>query len=160
MYYQGSYRSPLGVLGLVCDEEALAALWFPTQAAFSGDAQWMPEHPVLVACYQWLDGYFSGRAMEPLPVHPRGTPFQMLMWQLLAEVPWGETTTYGTLAKAAARRLGKNRMSAQAVGGAVGRNPIAIVLPCHRVLGVGGELTGYTGGLDIKKALLTVEGWR
>lgn len=161
-HYTTQYSSPLGDMGLACSETALVALWLPGQRPFQGAAQVLSsprEHPVLSMTAQWLDRYFAGEhpSAQELPLHPEGTPFQKLVWANLSIVPYGRTTTYGTLAKNAARALGKPRMSAQAVGGAVGANPIAILIPCHRCLGADGSLTGYAGGLHLKKALLALE---
>ncbi len=116
------------------------------------------EAPILRDAKRWLDIYFSGK--EPtfrLPLHPIGTDFQMSVWELLADIPYGETVTYRQLAEQLARARGIAKMSAQAVGGAVGKNKIAILLPCHRVIGTDGSLTGYAGGLDRKLALLRLE---
>lgn len=118
------------------------------------------EHPVLCETRRWLDLYFSGKdpGFVP-PLHLTGTPFRMQVWKLLLAVPYGRTTTYGELAKKAAGKMGLERMSAQAVGGAVGHNKIWIIVPCHRVLGADGSLTGYAGGIDKKALLLKLEGW-
>lgn len=103
---------------------------------------------------RWLDVYFTGREPDfTPPLHPAGSSFRQAVWQLLLEIPYGQTTTYGALAK----RLNAGRMSAQAVGGAVGHNPISIIVPCHRVVGTNGSLTGYAGGLDRKIRLLEME---
>ena len=103
---------------------------------------------------RWLDVYFTGREPDFTPLlHPTGSSFRQTVWQLLLEIPYGQTTTYGALAK----RLNAGRMSAQAVGGAVGHNPISIIVPCHRVVGTSGSLTGYAGGLDRKIKLLEIE---
>lgn len=162
-FYTASYHSPLGDIGLACSEEALVCLWLPGQRAFGEKSRQLAfpgEHPILSQTARWLDRYFAGERVPAaeLPLRPQGTAFQELIWQLLLEIPYGETTTYGTLAKLAAERLGKARMSAQAVGGAVGANPIAIIIPCHRCLGAGDTLTGYAGGLHLKRALLALEG--
>ena len=149
------YASPLGGITLASDGEALIGLWFDGQAHFGpGLSERAAEGalPVFDEARRWLELYFSGR--EPgftPPVAPRGTAFQKRVWAALAEIPYGQTTTYGALAG----RLGS---SARAVGGAVGRNPVSLIVPCHRVLGAGGSLTGYAGGLDRKRALLALEG--
>ncbi|MBO5604854.1 MAG: methylated-DNA--[protein]-cysteine S-methyltransferase [Acidaminococcaceae bacterium] len=108
----------------------------------------------------WFDLYFSGKKPDPrvLPLAPRGSEFRQMVWQELLEIPYGKTTTYGAIAGNVARKLHKEKMSAQAVGGAVGHNPVAIIIPCHRVVGSNGSLTGYAGGLDIKYKLLRHEG--
>ena len=115
--------------------------------------------PILEQTKNWLDRYFAGQAPSPdeLPLRPEGTPIRRLVWKLLLEIPYGETVTYGDLAKKAACRLGKAAMSAQAVGQAVGRNPIAIIIPCHRCMGSDGSLTGYAGGVHYKQFLLALE---
>lgn len=106
---------------------------------------------------KWLDAYFAGAVLDPPPLKWAGTPFQELVWRLLLEIPYGESTTYGALARKAAALSGKARMSAQAVGQAVGKNPLCLIIPCHRVLGSKGELTGYAWGLERKQALLALE---
>ena len=115
--------------------------------------------PILRKAARWLDDYFAGRmpAIMVLPLSPQGTEFRRLVWYLLCQVPYGKTTTYGELAREVEARTGK-KMSAQAIGGAVGHNPISIIIPCHRVLGAKGQVTGYAGGVDKKIALLHLEG--
>ncbi len=144
---------------LASTADALTGAWFARQKHFPRAAlQWLqaPAPPVLHAACRWLDDYFAGRRpdIEKIPLAPFGTPFQQRVWALLRDIPYGRTTTYGALA----RRLAPQRMAAQAVGGAVGRNPVAIFIPCHRVLGSGGALTGYAGGLERKQRLLLHEG--
>ena len=158
MFYQTVYPSPLGEITLVCDGEALLSLSLPGQREFPRTAR-VGEHPILTQTKAWLDAYFAGNAPSPaaLPLRPEGTEFRRLIWGLLLEIPYGKTVTYGALAKKAAEILGKPRMSAQAVGQAVGSNPIAIVIPCHRVVGADGSLTGYAGGIHYKRALLQLE---
>ena len=160
MYYKTAYPSPLGTLELVCDECALIRLTLPGQEVLEGGAG---EHPILDRTKIWLDRYFAGENPDPteLPLAPRGTPFRELIWKLLLQIPYGQTVSYGALAKQAAAALGKPRMSAQAVGQALRHNPIPIIIPCHRVVGADGSLTGYAGalegGLGIKRALLELE---
>lgn len=158
MYYKTRYPSPLGPITLVCSDDALVHLSLPGQKDFCGEAV-EETHRILEAAARWLDRYFAGQAPEPreLPLAPMGTAFRRLVWELLLDIPYGKTAAYGEIAKLAAVHLGKVRMSAQAVGQAVGANPIAIVIPCHRVLGSDGSLTGYAGGLHYKKALLELE---
>lgn len=123
-----------------------------------------PEHiqketATLAEVKRWLDIYFSGREPDFLPpLHPLGTPFRRAVWELLLQIPYGRTVTYGELARRLAAKQGLVHMSAQAVGGAVGHNPISILIPCHRVVGSGGNLTGYAGGIDKKVRLLELEG--
>ena len=155
MLYTARYSSPLGALSLSCDDAGLTGIYFDRPAA--GPAA--PNCPCLRETIRWLDRYFAGQDPGPLPpLHAQGTPFQRAVWALLREIPYGQTTTYGARAAHIAAQAGRARMSAQAVGGAVGRNPISILVPCHRVLGAGGNLTGYAGGLERKVRLLALEG--
>ena len=153
MTFFANYISPLGNILLAADDEGLTSLGF----AEKKDAV-SRSHPTLREATRWLDIYFSGKnpGFTP-PLHLLGTPFQMDVWRLLLDIPFGKTTTYGALAKELARRRGIRRMAAQAVGGAVGRNPIALIVPCHRVIGADDSLTGYGGGLDKKARLLALE---
>lgn len=145
------YDSPLGALWLTGHDDILTGLSFEE---LRGD--YKPGD--FRAVRHWLDDYFRGIPREmDFPMDPAGTPFQKLIWSFLLEIPYGETVTYGDLAKRAAKAMGKGKMSAQAVGQAVGRNPIAILIPCHRVVGVKGKLTGYAYGLDRKVWLLKQE---
>ncbi len=155
------YQSPLGEMTLIADEDALVGLWFEGQRhaprLCANDAI-QRATPILEQTKAWLDLYFSGT--EPpftIPVRPNGTAFQRDAWRLLAEIPYGQTITYGELARRLAWMRGVTRMSAQAVGGAVGRNPIALLIPCHRVIGTDGNLIGYAAGIEKKAALLELE---
>jgi methylated-DNA-[protein]-cysteine S-methyltransferase len=108
---------------------------------------------------RWLDAYFSGEKLSvDFPLNPQGTPFRKAIWDLLLQIPYGTLTTYGDIAAKAAKQRGLSSLSAQAVGGAIGHNPVSILIPCHRVIGVTGNLTGYAGGLEKKRALLKLEG--
>lgn len=161
MAFSAQYASPLGPILLASDGQALTGLWFVGQKYFPAAA--MPRREELApfaAAQKWLDSYFSGARPDPraLPLAPAGSNFRQLVWSLLLDIPYGGTSTYGALAKEAAQRLGLASMSAQAVGGAVGHNPISLIIPCHRVLGTDGSLTGYAGGLDKKRWLLRHEG--
>lgn len=162
MEYTGAYTSPLGELLLACGETGLTGIWFVGGKFFArglDPAHEERETPVLACARRWLDIYFSGREPDFMPpLHPSGTAFQRQVWALLEEIPYGRTATYRDLAEKIAAAQGLERMSAQAVGGAVGRNPISILIPCHRVVGSDGGLTGYAGGLDRKAALLVREG--
>ena len=164
MYYQTKYSSPLGEITLASDGESLVGLWFVGQKYYGGSVhgEMLPKDdlPVFAAAKDWLDRYFAGERPEihELPLAPIGGAFRQKVWKLLCEIPYGEVTTYGTLAKKIAALEGKSSMSAQAVGGAVGHNPISIMIPCHRVVGANGSLTGYAGGIERKTALLTLEG--
>lgn len=165
MYYGMHYnKSDLGDIFLASDEENIVGLWIGEQKYIHNT---MPKGiverndiPVLLQGVKWLDDYFTGKKPEisDLPLAPIGGEFKQCIWKILTEIPYGETITYGVVAKEAARRMGKSRMSAQAVGGAVGHNPISIIIPCHRVVGVNGNLTGYAGGIEKKVALLKHEG--
>lgn len=162
MTYTQPYHSPLGGMLLAADELGLTGLWFDGQKYFA-DA--LPREHVqretaaLAETKRWLDVYFSGKEPEFLPpLHPMGSPFRQAVWELLLQIPYGRTVTYGDLARQLAERQGLAHMSAQAVGGAVGHNHISILIPCHRVVGSDGSLTGYAGGIDRKIRLLELEG--
>jgi len=161
MKWECSIRTPLGEMIARLEQDELCGLWFVGQKYAPDDVEDRkqdPDHPVFVTLRSQLTAYFAGqlRAFD-MPLAPRGTPFQMAVWALLRTIPSGETTTYGALARRLAEQREGRIPSAQAVGGAVGRNPIAIIIPCHRVVGANGSLTGYAGGLDRKAALLTLE---
>lgn len=163
-YYTTQYKSPVGPLTLACDGENLTGLWMEGQKYYGGahPEALTPgeEYPVLAQTRQWLDRYFAGErpAIGELPLAPAGSPFRQMIWKLLCEIPYGQVTTYGELAAKAAKNMGRTTMSGQAVGGAVGHNPISIVIPCHRVVGASGSLTGYAGGISKKLCLLRHEG--
>ena len=150
------YPSPVGELTIASDGESIVGLWLEGQKYFSATLNGEvteKELPVFDEARRWLDIYFSGR--EPqfmLPLAPRGSELRRAVWAQLLKIPYGETATYGDIAK----RLG-GKSSARAVGGAVGHNPISIIIPCHRVVGANGSLTGYAGGVDKKKQLLRLE---
>lgn len=162
MQYTADYQSPLGKILLAADGIGLTGVWFEGQKYFPAQGcteSVISETPVLTSAKRWLDIYFSGK--EPcfdLPLHFAGTDFQNEVWKLLCTIPYGKTMTYGEIARKLAEKRGIARMSAQAVGGAVGRNKISIIVPCHRVIGSDGSLTGYAGGIDKKKTLLRLEG--
>lgn len=162
-YASRSYDSPLGAITLAAGADGLKGLWFDDGRYFGGtlDAPMEPgENAHLDAACAWLDEYFAGGAPDParLTLAPIGGAFRQTVWQLLCEIPRGEVRTYGEVAHDAAKRLGKERGSARAVGGAVGHNPISIIVPCHRVVGAHGNLTGFGGGIRRKLALLELEG--
>ena len=162
MEYAAAYSSPLGEILLAADEVGLTGLWFAGAKYAPQDLAWengAGENDPLIQAKRWLDVYFSGREPDfTPPLHMVGTPFQLAVWELLRGIPSGGTTTYGALAVQLARQRGLERMSAQAVGGAVGHNKISLIVPCHRVVGADGSLTGYAGGVDKKTALLRLEG--
>ncbi len=159
--YISYYSSPLGKIVLAADEIGLTGLWFKGQKHFALYLDKIHEEkelPIFTKAKEWLDIYFSGDDPDfKLPLHFIGTPFQNEVWEILYSIPYGKTMTYGEIAKILADRRGIKQMSAQAVGGAVGRNEISIIVPCHRVLGANGSLTGYAGGIDKKIALLRLE---
>ena len=160
MDYTYRRASPLGPILLASDGEALTGLWFEGQKHFGSTLGAEHEEralPVFDETARWLDLYFAGRRPDfTPPLRLRGTAFQREVWELLPAVPYGETVTYGQLAAILARRRG-TPVPARAVGSAVGRNPVSLIVPCHRVLGADGSLTGYAGGLDRKRSLLDLE---
>ena len=163
MYYSTTYSSPIGVLTLACDGCSLVGLWIENQKYHGGTlAGKMTEEDdisVFEDTKNWLDCYFSGEKpdISKLPLAPIGGEFRQAVWKILCEIPYGEVVTYGDIAKQVAKKMNKKSMSAQAVGGAVGHNPISIIIPCHRVVGTGGSLTGYASGIDRKIKLLELE---
>lgn len=167
MEFFTTQSTPLGPILLASDGVSLTGAWFqgqkydPTARVQAGAVR--RELLLFRRTADWLAAYFAGARppADAIPLSPQGTAFQKLVWQLLSEIPYGETVSYGQLAGIAAQRLGRAHMSAQAVGSAVGRNPISILIPCHRVLGADGSLTGYAGGLERKRWLLIHEGaWK
>lgn len=162
MQYISHYKSPLGNILLAADDIGLTGLWFEGQkyyALYLNREHEEKELSVFEQTKKWLTIYFSGK--EPdfrLPLHFIGTDFQNEVWKILYTIPYGQTVTYGEVAKLLAEKRGIKRMSAQAVGGAVGHNEISIIVPCHRVIGTSGSLTGYAGGITKKIALLKLEG--
>ena len=155
------YLSPFGGITLAACGDALTGLWFDGQKYYGetlrGPAE-EKELKIFEDAFRWLDIYFSCRVPDFTPkLLLRGTPFRKAVWNILLEIPYGETVTYGSIAAGAAQRLGLQSMSAQAVGGAVGHNPISLIIPCHRVVGADGSLTGYAGGIDKKDRLLQLE---
>ena len=161
MEYTGRYQSPLGGITLASDGKALTGLWFDGQKYYGdtlSEEREERELPVFEEAGRWLDCYFSGNIPDFMPaLSPKGSGFRQTVWNILKEIPYGQTTTYGEIAKKIAEQKGLKSMSAQAVGGAVGHNPISIIIPCHRVLGSDGSLTGYAGGIEKKIKLLTIE---
>ncbi len=164
MYYSTTYQSPIGIITLACDGESLAGLWIKGQK-YHGDT--IPEKmtersdlPIFDKAKKWLDRYFAGEkpAISELKLSPVGGEFRQRVWSILCEIPYGKVITYGDIAAKIAKKMNRESMSSQAVGGAVGHNPISIIIPCHRVVGSSGSLTGYAGGIDIKIKLLELEG--
>ena len=164
MVYASRYESPVGVLLLAERSGKLIGVWIEGQKYFLGSMRRQTlefaDTPILLQTKRWLDRYFNGEQpqISELPLAPEGSSFRNAVWQALCEIPYGETVTYGDIAQRIAERLGLSSMSAQAVGGAVGHNPISIIIPCHRVVGANGSLTGYAGGIQKKIQLLALEG--
>lgn len=162
MQYTDYYESPLGKILLAAEADGLTGLWFVGDRHYAenlAEERAEKETKILRRAKEWLDVYFAGK--EPNftpPLKMSGSPFQMAVWKILTEIPYGTTTTYGEIAKKIAQQRGVRQMSAQATGGAVGHNAISVIVPCHRVIGSGGNLTGYGGGVDKKWKLLRLEG--
>ncbi|WRS30629.1 methylated-DNA--[protein]-cysteine S-methyltransferase [Actinomycetaceae bacterium MB13-C1-2] len=166
MYYSTNYASPIGPLTLACDGDGqnLVGLWRQGQKYYG---RGIPEAmlarddiALLDDVKAWLDRYFANQRPEiaELSLAPIGGAFRQGVWEILCGIPYGEVVTYGQIAKQMAARANRESMSSQAVGGAVGHNPISIIIPCHRVVGANGSLTGYAGGIDTKIRLLELEG--
>lgn len=164
MFFSANYASPLGALTLVSDNDSIIGAWFEGQKYFAatakGDIEEKPGLSVLVQAGQWFDSYFAGEKppISALPLAPQGGEFRKAVWDILCDIPYGQCLTYGEIAKKMAVAMNKKSMSSQAVGGAVGHNPISIIIPCHRVVGANGNLTGYAGGIERKVKLLELEG--
>lgn len=158
------YESPIGRMLLAADGDALVGLWLEGQKYFGdslhGGHREQDDFPVLLQAKDWLDRYFAGEKprITELKLAPAGSAFRKAVWERLCRIPYGEVTTYGQIARQIAATYGKDSMSSQAVGGAVGHNPISVIIPCHRVVGATGSLTGYAGGIAKKIHLLTHEG--
>ena len=161
MQYTSSYHSPLGDILLAADETGLCGLWFEGQKYFAlglDKVYQEKEIPLFDHVRQWLDLYFSGKNPGfSVPLHLVGTCFQREVWEMLCLIPYGHTATYAEIARRIAAKRGLPHMSAQAVGGAVGHNPVSVIVPCHRVVGTNGSLTGYAGGIERKQKLLDLE---
>ena len=157
--FTAHYDSPLGGMTMASDGQALTALWFEgtrREPRFADMISATTMLPIFDETRRWLDMYFAGKKPNFTPqLAPKGTPFQQRVWEILLTIPYGKTMSYGDVA----RRISPT-MSAQAIGGAVGRNPVGIIIPCHRVIGADGSLTGYGGGLERKRWLLELEGLR
>ena len=161
MVYTYHYTSPLGSITLASDGKSLTGLWFDGQKYFPYkliSESIETELPIFTQTCNWLDIYFSGRNPDFIPpISLNTTPFRKAVYDILLTIPYGHTMTYGEIANIIAKQKGVERMSAQAVGGAVGHNPVSIIIPCHRVVGADGSLTGYAGGLNKKIELLKLE---
>lgn len=162
MQYISHYNSELGDILLLADDEGLAGLWFEGQKYYARGLEpgyIEKDTPVIKAAKNWLVRYFAGEKPDiNVKLHLKGTDFQLSVWEELCRIPYGRTSTYGQIAEKLASEKGISHMSARAVGSAVGHNPISIFVPCHRVIGSDGSLTGYAGGIDRKKRLLALEG--
>lgn len=161
MQYVYKYPSPVGELAITSDGDALTGVWFDGQKYFADKSAEIREEktlPIFEQTKEWLDCYFSGRnpVFTP-PLHLEGSPFRLAVWEILKTIPYGKVISYKDIADEIARTRGIEKMSAQAVGGAVGHNPISIIIPCHRVVGSNGSLTGFGGGLARKIRLLELE---
>jgi methylated-DNA-[protein]-cysteine S-methyltransferase len=165
MYYFTTYLTPIGIMTLACNGDNLVGLWIKGQKYHGGTiAEKMTEKndmPIFGAVKNWLDRYFAGErpTISELSLAPIGGMFRQEVWSILCKIPYGEVITYGGIAKKMAVKMNKESMSNQAVGGAVGHNPISIIIPCHRVVGSNGSLIGYAGGLGTKAKLLELEGF-
>lgn len=163
LYYSEYKHSILGTIRLVCEDNKLIGLWLQEQRHFELGLKQKPirddNQPILVTAKNWLKKYFNGEKpdISELVLAPNGTNFQKIVWKELLKIPYGQTLSYSDIAKAAAQKLGKERMSAQAVGTAIGHNPIGIIIPCHRVIGKDGKMHGYDAGIDKKFFLLKHE---
>lgn len=164
MYYKTVYNSKIGKLTLVSDGKNLVGLWIDGQKYFGAsiDEEIIDDNTLKIfeQTKNWLDRYFNGENpnISELTISPKGSDFRQRVWKILKEIPYGEVITYGEIAKIIAKETGKKKMSAQAIGGAVGHNPVSIIIPCHRVVGSDGNLTGYAGGINLKVKLLKHEG--
>ena len=164
MYYYNVYHSPVGKLTVASDEKNIVGLWLDGQKYYidvlEGKVYQEKETAPIKLAKNWLDRYFNGEKPEinELPIEFIGSDFRIQVWKILSEIPYGKVITYGDIAKQISVKNGIPKMSAQAVGGAVGRNPISIIILCHRVVGADGSLTGYSGGVKVKTKLLKLEG--
>ena len=164
IYYKTEYKSPLGIITICCDEdEKVVGLFFKNQKYFTdnidGKITENNNLKIFVTVKSWLDKYFAGKKpnIKEIPIKFIGNDFRKSVWKILYEIPYGKTVTYGDIAKQIAKQKNITKMSAQAIGGAVGHNPISIIVPCHRVVGKNGKLTGYAAGINKKKKLLELE---
>ena len=161
MIFTSKYSSPLGGILLSADDVGLTGLWFDGEKYFADNLpaeHTEKETPILAEAARWLDIYFGGKEPDfTPPLHPASSAFRQEVRKILLQIPYGKTVTYRDISKRLAKKMGIERMSAQAVGGAVGHNEISIIIPCHRVVGTNGSLTGYAGGIDKKLKLLELE---
>ena len=164
MFYSSTYSSPIGLLTLASDGTNLLGVWVEGQRYFAktitGDMTQKDDLKLFTNTKKWLDNYFAGKqpSHAKLPLAPAGSDFRQSVWKILCEIPYAETTTYGAIARRVAKEMGRANMSSQAIGGAVGHNPITIIIPCHRVVGSDGSLTGFASGISKKIVFLELEG--
>lgn len=164
IFYKSYYNSPIGKILIVSNNTHLLGVWIENQKYYletiEQESILDKETETIIKTKKWLDRYFDLKKpnINELMLEPSGGEFRKRVWKILCEIPYGEVITYGDIAKKIAKDLGKKNMSAQAVGGAVGHNPISIIIPCHRVIGKDGNLTGYAGGIEKKIQLLRIEG--
>lgn len=164
MIYTSYYNSPVGKLLLASKNNKLIGVWIENQKYYLSNLkekmQKKDDEEILIKAKNWLDRYFENKNphISELDIEPIGTDFSKKVWTILCTIPYGKVITYGEIAKKISKAMNKDKMSAQAVGNAVAHNPISIIIPCHRVIGANGNLTGYAGGLDIKMRLLKHEG--
>lgn len=164
MFYSTQYQSPMGIITIASDGTSLSGLWLEGQKyhgnTISGQVTVKHDIPIFHQTKKWLDQYFLGEkpSISQLSLAPNGSSFRQDIWQILCDIPYGNVITYGDIAKKMAQKMNRASMSSQAVGGAVGHNPISIIIPCHRVVGANGSLTGYAGGIEKKVKLLELEG--
>lgn len=164
MFYYYTYNYPIGKITIACNESCIVGVWFAPQKYYmdilSGSDCLNKETDVILLAKKWLDQYFNNEKpqLKQLPLELIGSDFRKQVWSVLMDIPYGEVITYKAIAEKITPENGLRNMSAQAVGGAVGHNPISIIIPCHRVVGVNGKLTGYAAGIETKKALLKLEG--
>jgi len=164
MFYSTDYQSPFGSLTLAAHNDKLVGLWMQGQKYFTSTVTEALTEKANLSVFNttkiWLDHYFAGKkpAITDLLLAPNGSEFRKIVWAVLCDIPYGELTTYGEIGKKVAQRMNKTSMAGQAIGGAVGHNPISIIIPCHRVIGTNGNLTGYAGGIEKKIKLLEFEG--
>jgi methylated-DNA-[protein]-cysteine S-methyltransferase len=161
MTYTCTVETPLGMMRAAAEGDFLTGLWFEGQKYYPETAglwQPNPEYPVFEKLRRWLDEYFAGKRPAPaVPLAPQGTGFRQAVWNRIRKIPYGQTSSYGEIARNIAAEKSLAAMSCQAVGGAVGHNPVSLLIPCHRVVGSDGQLTGYAGGMEKKKFLLELE---
>lgn len=159
MIYNSTYKSKIGNLLIICNDDFLTGIWFYNQKYFPQKIDAIEKETTIIKkTKKWLDEYFDGKNTNIyVNINPNGTTFQKNVWEILKQIPYGKTVTYGEIAKKIAKMQNVEHMSARAVGTAIGKNPISIIIPCHRVVGTNNSLAGYAGGIDKKIYLLKLE---